>query len=310
MSAIADTIVMVRPDHFGYNSETAPSNSFQVLLNTTSENIRQQALGEFKGILDTLEANGIKVLVLDGPKGVITPDEVFPNNWFYTDNAGRLVLFPMCAPNRRAERQVNALKLTLTKTGFEVSKIIDLTWYEKQDQSLEGTGSMVLDRQHSIAFAIGSPRTDEEVFRDFCHQCGYTPVFFHAKDRKGEPIYHTNVIMAVGDGFTVLCEESITDKREREHVLDIVHQISPVLVTISLEQVTQFCGNLLNLRSKNRTNKIIMSKTAFEAFTPKQLSILKEHGALVPLRMKTIETIGGGSARCAIAEIFLPRKIK
>ncbi|PIS15521.1 hypothetical protein COT62_03190, partial [Candidatus Roizmanbacteria bacterium CG09_land_8_20_14_0_10_41_9] len=281
MPPTTSTVVMVRPDYFRYNPQTAPSNKFQVPPVAPPEIVRQEALREFGGMVNTLEANGIEVLSLDSPKGVVTPDAVFPNNWFYTDNMGRLVVFPMRTPNRRIERQVDALGTTLAESGFEVNQVLDLTHYEKHDQFLEGTGSMVLSRQHGVAFAIGSPRTDEEAFHDFCDECGYMPVFFHAKDREGSEIYHTNVIMAIGDGFTVLCEESIRDQTERKNVLDIAYQMNPVLIPISLEQVGQFCGNLLNLRSKEGASKIVMSQTSLEAFTGEQRTELMKHGDIV-----------------------------
>lgn len=307
-TAFTDSVVMVRPDYFKFNPQTKESNGFQKMLDAPEEVKRQNALREFGGMVTALQQQGVDVITLASPSGEPTPDAVFPNNWFYTDDVGRLVIFPMHADNRRKERQVVTLESTLDQRGFGINMVVDLTHYEEQGKALEGTGSMVLDRTHGIAYAIDSPRTDEEVFRDFCAQCGYDPVFFHAQDREGKPIYHTNVIMTVGDGFTVLCDESIGDPKERTQVLKTLERTNPIILPISFEQVKKYCGNLLALRNKDGTNKIVMSQTALEAFTTQQLAMLKEHGDFIPFKMETIETEGGGSARCTIAENFLPKK--
>lgn len=300
-----DTVVMITPDHFGFNPETAASNDFQVALDKSPEEIQKSALYEFQKMVETLAENNIRVITLPSRKDVITPDEVFPNNWFsHHGEESLLVIYPMLAPNRRLERQPRQLQGLLDSVGIRTA-IVDFSHKEKSGQILEGTGSMVLDRENKIAFAIGSPRTSREAFEHWCRVMDYKGVFFYASNKEDKPIYHTNVIMGIGEKFTVVCFESIKDDKEREEVRRELEESGRKIIPITLDQVTAYCGNVLELKSKKGEPKIVMSKTSWNAFTPDQKETLQNFGDIVAVEIPTIETVGGGSARCMLAEIFV-----
>lgn len=305
---LTDTVLMVSPDFFAFNHQTAESNGFQnspdLLLN--EKDIRNTALAEFNNAVSMLRRNGIKVKVCPSKSDPITPDAVFPNNWisFHNELADiKVVLYPMMAPNRRAERQLERVKQILD-TNIDQSTILDLTPYEASEHFLEGSGSLIFDRGRKIVFAHESPRTSFVLLDEFCRQTGYHPVKFHAYDKGGKPIYHTNIVMAIGDGFSVLCQEAIRDQSERVTVENTLEKLQLEIVDISLNQLHSFCGNILEVQSTSGRNKIIMSVTAFDAFTHHQKQQLMQFGDIVPLPINTIETVGGGSARCTLAEIF------
>lgn len=304
-SQLTDTVVMVSPNHFGFNPETAKSNVFQHRVSESESQVQEKALKEFNDSARILRANGIRVLVLESREDVITPDSIFPNNWFSHHADGKLVIYPMLAANRRAERQPEALEKLLRENGIKVSEIIDLTQDENSGNILEGTGSLVLDRKNKVAFAMESPRTTREEFNKWCKLMGYEGIFFDAYDKEGFPIYHTNVTMSLGSQYAVICLDSIKDLSERKQVEQKLKELGKEIIELSIEQIYKYCGNTLQVMSSDGSTKIIMSKAAFEGFNPYQLERLKKYGGLITLDIPEIEVVGGGSARCMLAEVFL-----
>ncbi len=306
-SQLTDAVVMIKPDTFGFNPQTGVDNSFQHEPTASEAETRQQALSEFGEMVTKLEGHGLRVVVLNsplGPNGEITPDAIFPNNWFSTHYPGKLVLYPMKAPNRRLERQPEALKKALSSINVLYSQTIDLTADEQSGQILEGTGSLVLDRTHKIAYAIESQRTTEEEFNKWSQIMGYEPVFFHAVDFGGKPVYHTNVIMSVGEGFTVVCTAAIETADEKEFVVKKLAGTGKTVLEITMDQMYNMCGNVLQTSNTQGQKLVVMSERAQNAFGPDQLKVIKRNGLVVPVKIDTIETVGGGSARCMMAEIF------
>lgn len=297
-------VVMVSPDQFGFNLETVGTNAFASQSRSESEDIDKiAAMREFDKMVETLRKNDINVLVLPSREDVVTPDAVFPNNWFSYHQEGILVVYPMLAESRRAERQVDNLVRLLATVDINPN-ILDLSSREKIDGFLEGTGSLVLDRVHKTAFAIESPRTTSWVFDEWCGNMGYEGVLFHATDREDRPIYHTNVVMSIGEKFTIVCLEAIKDAKERGIVAGSLREHGRLLIPITLEQVSAYCGNVLQLESLKGEPKIVMSKTAHDAFTDEQLYNIEQCGDIVVIDIPTIERVGGGSARCMMAEII------
>lgn len=307
---VTNRVVMIRPDHFGFNPQTSKDNDWQHIPQNELT-ARNAALSEFDTMVKTLQEEEITVAVLSSRTDAVTPDAVFPNNWFSVHefkDRSKLIVYPMRTPNRRAERQVTNVLEALKKIGVTNCEVIDLSSDEDSGNILEGTGSMVLDRRHKIAYAIEAQRTIKEEFAKWCQELGFEGILFQAKNIvTNNPIYHTNLAMAIGDGFAVLCSEAITDEKERMMVRDSLKKHGE-LIEITLTQLGKFCGNIIQLRSKNGDHKIIMSQGAFDAFLPSQREILKKYGKLVPVSLPTIESVGGGSARCMTAEVFPPAK--
>jgi hypothetical protein len=305
---LTDTVVMVAPEQFGFNPETAQTNTFQsgpVGERDTPVRLREAACSEFQRMVEILRSHQIRVLLLRGREDVVTPDAVFPNNWFSHHREDILVLYPMLAPSRRAERLPDRL-LALLRSLSCSPQVIDLSPREQEGLFLEGTGSLVLDRVHKVAFAMESPRTSRRVLDEWCRRMGYTACFFRGYDQLSRPVYHTNVFMNVGDGFAVACPQAIADCAERATFESTLRDLGKELVPISPAQLHAFCGNILHLRSRDGRRKIVLSQTALRAFTPKQLSQLERYGELVAIAVPTIERIGGGSVRCMLAEVFPP----
>lgn len=306
LTQTTDTVFMVSPDDFAYNKQTAASNVFQH-NDTPVLEARNQAMDQFNKMVKKLQSENIRVIHVKSRNDIKTPDAVFPNNWFSTHRNGErgtaIVIYPMATPNRRDEVRVDLLKSKLKENGIKISKVIDLSHYNKQNKALEGTGAMVLDRIHKAAFVSLSPRANKELLEDFCKQLGYRPVTFHSYD-KGELIYHTNVMMSVGTDYAVICSESIKDKSERKMVLNELKKLGKRIVEISPEQMEHMCGNILELHATDGENVIIMSTTAYKNFSRAQKKELEKSGAIIPFDIHTIENIGGGSARCMAAEIF------
>lgn len=300
----SSTVLMVSPDQFGYNAETAGSNSFQHESDLPKTRLRNQAMSEFKQMVEQLESEKIRVLVLGSRVGVVTPDAVFPNNWFSHHEDGRLVVYPMMAENRRKERQSHNLKNLLGDAGVNNIQIVDLSSDEAESRILEGTGSMVLDRKNRVAFAMESPRTDRQEFEKWCNIMNYEGIFIHGFDHNDKPIYHTNVAMSVGEKFAVICFDAIKEERERYRIEKKLMDLKKDIIPITRDQMDKFCGNILELSSRDNRRKIVMSKSAYDGFTPSQKTTLKKYGKLVVVNIPTIETVGGGSARCMMAEIF------
>jgi hypothetical protein len=293
---------MIRPIQFGYNAETAVNNAFQVKSETADT--QSEALKEFDDFVSLLKAHGVDVLVVEDSLKPYTPDSIFPNNWVSFHGNGKLLLYPMFAANRRAERKEHVLEKVMEK--FEVNKKIDLSVYEADNLFLEGTGSMVLDREKRIAYACISPRTSEKVLADFCLQMHYEPVVFNAVGDQGHAIYHTNVMMCVADKYVVICADAIPDKGQKSNVLHSIEQSGKKPVLISPGQMNRFAGNMLQLKSVSGKKLLVMSDQAYDSLLPGQVKELAQYNEIIHSPLTTIERNGGGSARCMIAEIHLP----
>ena len=299
----AQTVLMVRPAAFGFNSETAESNSFQRELKLSNEEILEQALIEFDGAVDLMRNHGIDVYVVEDSLIPTKPDAIFPNNWISFHENKTLVLYPMEALNRRCERRLEVVLQLQQK--FNYTNVIDLSHFELQGKFLEGTGSIVFDHESKVAFAVLSSRTNEDVLKELCQRIGYKPFVFRAFDSNGHPVYHTNVVMCMGDDFVVICLKAIADEESRADLLKEFVQLGKKVLEISLEQMNRFAGNMLLLKDRHGRNKLVLSETAFQSLAEAQASFLKSRAELVRFQIPTIEFIGGGSARCMLAEVFL-----
>jgi hypothetical protein len=297
------TILMIRPVNFGFNEQTAGSNAFQN-RNAEQQQVQDKALKEFDGLVNTLCENGVDVIVIDDTMEPHTPDSIFPNNWVSFHNDGNVFLYPMMAENRRLERREDIIMGL--EDQFKIKHVIDLSRFEHEHKFLEGTGSMVLDRDNKIAYACISPRTDREVLDLFCKQIGYKEVSFHAFDEKQTAIYHTNVLMCIGSEFAVICLDCITDDSERNEVISILKLTYKEIVNISFEQMNHFAGNMLELKNKAGESLLVMSQNAFQSLGESQKTALQKYCKIVYADINTIESNGGGSARCMIAEVHLP----
>ena len=295
-------VLMVRPSNFEYNEQTAVSNFFMDMLNK-HQPVHIRALKEFDHFAELLEKHNVDVNVIEAKKKPHSPDSIFPNNWISTHEDGTIVLYPMEAENRRTERRSDIIEEL--QEEYQVNEIIDLSFYEKQNIFLEGTGSMVLDRAEKIAYACLSSRTHETALKDFCSKTNFRPIVFEAFDEKNKPIYHTNVMMCIGSGFAVIGSESIRDSVQREMVLNSLQASGKEVIEITLEQIHHFAGNMLQIHSKDGSKLIVMSEQAHRSLSPQQLKHLENYGELIFVPLYTIENVGGGSARCMIAEIFL-----
>ncbi|RWZ90855.1 MAG: amidinotransferase [Hydrotalea sp. AMD] len=295
-------LLMIRPVKFSFNEQTAVNNAFQ--QNDTNNNVAEMAAREFDAFAQKLQANGVDVTIVEDTPEPYTPDSIFPNNWISFHEDGNIILYPMFAVNRRAERKPHVLKAIEKK--FRIQNKIDLTALEANHQFLEGTGSMVLDRDHKIAYACLSPRTHMSALNNFAEKTGFTTVAFHANDRNGLPIYHTNVMMCVADQFVVVCMESITDENEKKLVRDAIHKTDKSIILISFHQMEHFAGNMLQVQNNRGEKLLIMSTQAYESLTADQIKILENYNRIIHSSLNTIETNGGGSARCMLAEVFLP----
>jgi hypothetical protein len=307
-SQATSRILMIRPTHFGFNPETAESNAFQdiKLAAQTKDVAQEDARREFDEMARQLQAVGVEVMVYDDTVDPYTPDSIFPNNWVSFHASGTVVLYPMQATNRRLERRQDIID-DLAK-NFHVARIIDLTHFEQEGKFLEGTGSMVLDRMYRVAFASLSPRTHPDVLAEFARQTGYRTVSFHAADASGQAIYHTNVLMCIADTFAVVCLAAISDPDERLMVRQELERLNKRVIEISLEQMANFAGNMLLIKTKKGQKLLVMSTRAYESLTPKQIDQLDDYATLFHFDLSMIEGNGGGSARCMMAEVHLPRK--
>lgn len=305
----AAAVLLVRPAAFAGNPQTAGSNAFQQAPARGDPAAAQaKAAAEFEGLVETLRQAGVETVVVDDTASPPTPDAIFPNNWLSLHSDGAAVLYPMMASNRRAERRRDVLEFLSREHGFRIERVIDLSAWEQRGQYLEGTGSMVLDRVHRVAYACLSPRTDLEVLAEAAQRLDYEPLAFTAVDAAGVPVYHTNVLMCVGADFAVLCEEAIPDSGQRAAVRRRLEQTGHELVTISLAQMGEFAGNMLELAGSGGRRLLALSTRAFESLDRVQRAALEAHCHLLLVPIPTIETIGGGSLRCMLAEIHLPGK--
>jgi hypothetical protein len=304
----AGAVLMVRPARFGCNPQTAESNAFQAKPELLAgEDLQGVALREFHGVAEALERAGVEVLIAADSAQPAKPDAIFPNNWVSFHRDGTVALYPMLAPNRRWERRDEILQQVVRTGGFRVSRTVDLTHRESEDKYLEGTGSVVLDRVHRVAYACSSPRTNLDVLGEFAQQLDYELMTFDALDAGGAAIYHTNVLMAIGTGFAVVCSESIVNDAHRAAVLSKLGTTDHAIVEITAAQMAQFAGNLLELETpKGRV--IALSTTALGCLGPAQRRALESRAALIPAEIPTIERVGGGGVRCMLAEIHLPKR--
>ena len=299
-----DTVVMISPDTFAFNYQTGITNAFQ--RTTEARNVALEALCDFNHMQNALKQNGINVITLSSPLGINTPDAVFPN-WFSLheqDNKTLLVLYPMLTENRQAERQVLVLQNELSIHGILIDEILDLTYFELEGKALESTGSLVLDRANKIAYASISSRTHLDVLHYFTKKLGYASLIFSSKDEQGELVYHTDIMMSIGDQFAILCKDCITNPIEAENIIKSLTNTGKQIIYISFDQMHQMCANILELKSQDGLTKIVMSDTAYAAFTEQQLHILQKMGTILHVNTDTITTVGGGSSRCMLAEIF------
>ena len=302
LNHFTNRVLMVRPAAFGYNNETAESNAFQNQVTLSKEEILQNALIEFDGAVEILRDAGVEVFVAQDTPFPEKPDAVFPNNWISFHSKGELILYPMEARNRRCERRLELVVELQQKLNF--SQVFDLSYFEEKFMFLEGTGSVVFDHENKKAYAAISSRTNEEVLNELCAHLNYNPILFHAEDEQGLAIYHTNVIMCVGANFVVICLEAIATASERVLILETIRNSGKEVVDISMSQLRNFAGNMLALKGRDDDALLVLSATAKESLNQNQLNFLSERTRLVVLPIETIEAIGGGSARCMLAEIF------
>ena len=311
MNQTTNTIVMIRPVSFRMNEQTAVNNYYQkVLDDVTPETIQEKALAEFDAFVAVLRAEGVEVIVIDDTENPDTPDSIFPNNWISFHENGTVGLYPMFAENRRLERREDVLEV-LEEKGFVIENVIDYTSAEDEKVFLEGTGSLLLDRINRKAYCAISPRADEELFIEFCEDFEFTPVPFESYqtvEDKRLAIYHTNVMMCLGEKFAVICLDSIDDKKERKMVKMHLKEDGKELIVITEDQVNNFAGNMLQVRGKDGEALLVMSSAAFTSLTAHQIIMLQKHCRIVSSSLDVIEACGGGSARCMMAEVFLPRQ--
>ncbi len=301
------TLLMIEPVAFEFNEETAANNYFQQCDQTPATLIQNTAREEFTAMVNKLRAKGLKVISIADTPEPKTPDSIFPNNWVSFHRDGRVALYPMFAPNRRAERRIDILQ-KIQEEGFQIKEIIDYTKAEQEDKFLEGTGSMVLDRDAKIAYAALSERTDRRLFSTFCNEFGYTPCCFHAMQSVEDqrlPIYHTNVMMCVGDRYAAVCLDSIDNLSERKALCQQLRDSGKeAIIELTERQINRFAGNMLQVENTEGTPLLILSQTALDALTSDQIATLSTFNELVAVNIPTIERYGGGSARCMIAEIY------
>ena len=309
-SQLASSVLMIRPARFESNPLTAESNKFQGKTSPSPAEQHAAALQEFDGLVASLRDKGIDVVVVDDTAEPHTPDSIFPNNWVSFHADGRVVLYPMEARNRRTERRLDIVESLGSEQGFHVSEIVDLSHHESAEQYLEGTGSLVLDRVNRIAYACLSTRTQLDVLGDFAQRMDYDVVAFDAVDREGAPIYHTNVLMSIGETIAVICDESIARDDQRAAVLERLQETGHEIVTLDYDQLDAFAGNMLELRSASGQRLIAMSQQAYDSLSDSQLATLSANAEILTVPIDTIESSAGGSVRCMLAEIHLPRENK
>lgn len=310
MQQTTNTILMIRPVNFRMNEQTAVNNYYQEDIEHLYQNtINAKAQFEFDAFVEKLRASGVHVIVVSDTEDTDSPDSVFPNNWISFHENGTVGLYPMFAENRRLERRADILDI-LEQEGFIIEHVVDYTSAEEEDVFLEGTGSLLLDRVNRKAYCALSPRADEELFIEFCEDFEFTPVVFTAYqtvENERLPIYHTNVMMTLGENFAVICLDAIDDKKERKNVIQHLKEDGKKIIRITEEQVNHFAGNMLQVRGANDQPILVMSSAAYACLTPEQKETIEEECTILHSSLETIETCGGGSARCMMAEVFLPR---
>ena len=309
MKQSTNSILMIRPNNFGYNEETALDNHYQN-QGSLEMNSNENAQKEFDNMIFNLRQNGISVYVFQDDDINYTPDSIFPNNWISFHENGDVGLYPMYAENRRLERRPEVIKF-LEDEGFNIDNIVDYSSAESENKFLEGTGSMILDRENRIAYCSISKRSNEDLFIEFCEDFEFTPVLFNSYQSVGDkrlPIYHTNVMMCVATNYVVICLDSIDDKKQRKNVANFINESGKKLIEISENQVESFAGNMLELLNDKGDSILVMSKSAENSLSEIQKNSIKKYSKIISSNINTIEVCGGGSARCMMTEIFLPKK--
>lgn len=305
----ARTVLMVRPVQFGFNEQTAGSNAFQTVdAEGTSAATQVKALAEFDAYVAALRARGIEVLVFEDTVDPHTPDSIFPNNWVSFHDDGRVVLYPMEAANRRTERRQDIIDSLQHKYQYAVTSLSDFSAYEQEGKYLEGTGSLIFDYAHGEVYASYSTRTHPELLAQISKQLGVEAIGFHAVDGHGKDIYHTNVVMCLGHSFAVICLDAIADAAERKHVEERLQRTGHELIAITQEQLARFAGNMYELQAADGSYHLVMSRTARLSLRADQVQAIEAHASILDVAIDTIERYGGGSARCMIAEVRLPKK--
>jgi len=299
---------MIEPVAFGRNPDSARTNAFmRDATGQRPDELQAAALHEFQGLVERLENDGVEVLVYRDSVDSPSPDAIFPNNWVSFHEDGRAILYPMEPPNRRPERRKEILDWLSVEKGFRLSEVVDLSHHEAEGRFLEGTGSMVFDRPGRTVYASVSPRTTPSLLREYGARFGLRVVSFHAHDADGVPVYHTNVALALGSGVAVFCGEAVRDRSERRALVESLENGGREVVEITMEQLYAFAGNMLALENARGETLIVMSERAFSSLRPPQLERLERQARLVTSAIPTIEDYGGGSVRCMLAEVFLPR---
>lgn len=307
-SQAANALMMVRPVRFCYNAETAVDNVFQKQTETNEQSIQAKACQEFDSYVSVLKSKGVEVACFEDTPDPHTPDSIFCNNWISFHEDGTVVLYPMKAMNRRLERRADIVDDLDTKYGFLIKNKIDITKEEENNKFLEGTGSIVFDYINRIAYACVSQRTDKALLEQIASKIGYKAVTFQSVDENGTEIYHTNVMMCIGARYAMICAQSIRDETEREAVLKSLRDTGHEIVLLAYEQINHFAGNALVVRNQDGKNFLIVSKAGYDSLTEEQKEVIQQYDEIVPIPLTTIETNGGGSARCMIADIRLPKK--
>ena len=312
MQQITDTILMVRPSAFRMNEQTKVNNFFQeeLDLDLQEAQINERAQEEFDAFVEKLRSVGVNVIVHQDKKENDTPDSIYPNNWISFHQSGNIAVYPMFAENRRRERNEEVLKL-IEADGYRIDDVVDYTSAEEDDLFLEGTGSLILDRINRKAYCALSDRADEDLVIEFCEDFEYTPVIFtayHTVDGKREIVYHTNILMCVGTTFVVICLDTIDDKKEKKNIVQHFKQDNKEVIAITEEQMNQFAGNMLQVVGADGKTYLVMSEAARNSLTETQVKTIEKHTNILSSDLHIIETLGGGSARCMMAEVFLPKK--
>ena len=309
MQQITNSILMIRPNGFRMNEQTAVNNYFQEQIAASASDVNILAQQEFDAFVEKLRAAGVNVIVDITGSTAETPDAVFPNNWVSFHANGHVAVYPMFAENRRMERRDQVFEL-LEAEGYKMTEVVDYTSAEDEDLFLEGTGSLILDRTHKKVYCALSPRADEDLVIEFCEDFEYTPVIFTANqtvENQRLPIYHTNVMMCVAETFAVICLASIDDKKERQQVVKSLKEDGKEVIDISEAQIHQFAGNMLQVIGENSQAILVMSSSAYNSLDTSQIARIEKHCPILHSNITTIETLGGGSARCMMAEVFLPK---
>jgi hypothetical protein len=304
--SIASTILMIRPAAFGFNEETAANNFFQSNPAVDASIIQQKALEEFDQMVNLLRTNGIEVVVIDDTSDPIKPDAIFPNNWVSTSPEGIISVFPMYAANRRTEKRDDILQKL--NQQYVVKDIQDWSEFEAEGRFLEGTGSMVIDHDNKMIYAAVSERTNLSVLEKFASSNKYQAIVFLATDKNGKPVYHTNVVMTLGQDFAILCEEAIGEEWELIAIRQLLESTGHKIIPITREQMHAFAGNMLQVQNKGGEKLLVLSQTAFNSLTNEQIHLLEAYSRLLPIPIPTIEEIEGGSVRCMMAELFLEKR--